>query len=77
MCPATMGGRPRRTSPPTLVWRKSTHSAADSCVEVADLGDTIAVRDSKNPEGPRLYFTRAEIATWVNGAKDEEFDDLT
>jgi len=34
-------------------WRKSTYSNAEgvNCVEVAEHG---AVRDSKNPDGPRL-----------------------
>ncbi|MVZ99941.1 DUF397 domain-containing protein [Actinomadura sp. LD22] len=38
-------------------WRKSSHSGGgndDACVEVADLGGRIGVRDSKDPEGPRL-----------------------
>ncbi|HLV72765.1 uncharacterized protein DUF397 [Actinomadura hallensis] len=32
-------------------WRKSTHSGGDegNCVEVANLGDHIAIRDSKVP----------------------------
>jgi Domain of unknown function (DUF397) len=28
-----------------------------ACVEVADRGNSIAVRDSKNPTGPMLIFT--------------------
>jgi Domain of unknown function (DUF397) len=41
------------------VWRKSTYSNnGGNCVEVA-LGrpDVIAVRDSKDPDGPKLAFT--------------------
>ncbi|MBX6750947.1 MAG: DUF397 domain-containing protein [Micromonosporaceae bacterium] len=43
-------------------WRKSTRSGpnTDNCVEVANLGDRIAVRDSKDPTGPVLVFTPAE-----------------
>jgi hypothetical protein len=40
-------------------WRRSSHSGANGdCVEVAcpDPG-LIAVRDSKDPDGPRLAFT--------------------
>ena len=40
-------------------WRKSTYSNnGGSCVEVA-LGarDLVAVRDSKDPDGPELAFT--------------------
>lgn len=36
-------------------WRKSSHSGgAETCVEVMELGSRIAVRDSKDPDGPVL-----------------------
>ncbi|MFC5188125.1 DUF397 domain-containing protein [Actinomadura harenae] len=37
-------------------WRKSSRSAQanDQCVELADLAGVIAVRDSKDPNGPKL-----------------------
>lgn len=60
-----------------LRWRKSTFSGTGGCVSVAELSDdTIAVRDSKNPDGGFLNFTRCEIAAWVAGVKAGEFDDL-
>ena len=57
-------------------WHKSTRSGPDSdnCVEVAFVGEAIAVRDSKNPAGPALIFTTAEWDAFVGGAKDGEFD---
>ncbi len=57
-------------------WIKSTHSGpgSDNCVEVAFVGDAIAVRDSENPDGPALIFTQAEWDAFVGGAKDGEFD---
>ncbi|TDC00855.1 DUF397 domain-containing protein [Micromonospora fluostatini] len=40
-------------------WRKSTRSGNGECVEVAvDLPGVVAVRDSKDPHGPVLAFTR-------------------
>lgn len=58
------------------VWQKSSRSGpfTDNCVEVAFIGDTIAVRDSKNPAGAALLFTPAEWDAFVEGAKDGEFD---
>jgi hypothetical protein len=34
------------------------------------------VRNSRNPEGPALIYTRAEIAALIEGVKLGEFDDL-
>jgi hypothetical protein len=58
------------------VWFKSTRSSGncDNCVEVAFVGDAIAVRDSKDPDGPALVYTRDEWDAFVGGVKDGEFD---
>ena len=57
-------------------WVKSSRSGpnSDNCVEVAFVDEAIAVRDSKNPDGPALIFTAAEWDAFVGGAKDGEFD---
>ncbi|MBN9097474.1 MULTISPECIES: DUF397 domain-containing protein [unclassified Pseudonocardia] len=61
-----------------LNWRKSRASnPSGDCVELAGLDDGgVAVRNSRDPRGPALIFTRAEIAAFLRGAKDREFDDL-
>ena len=47
------------------------------CVELARLtGGEYAVRNSRNPDGPALIYTRAEIAALIEGVKRGEFDDL-
>jgi hypothetical protein len=48
-------------------WRKSTHSGDQGdCVEVADnLPNVVAVRDSKDPGGPALVFSRDVWAAFV------------
>ncbi|MCM2579973.1 DUF397 domain-containing protein [Streptomyces meridianus] len=60
------------------VWRKSRRSnPSGNCVELAELpGGEIAVRNSRYPDGPALIYTRAEIATFIDGAKDGEFDGM-
>lgn len=43
-------------------WRKSSYSGGNggNCVEVAVLSDnSLEVRDSKDPDGPRLMFDSA------------------
>lgn len=60
----------------SLVWRKSSASAANgNCVEIAALPEGgVAVRDSKDPEGPRLRFTAAEWSAFRTGVAAGEFD---
>jgi hypothetical protein len=59
-------------------WRKSRASnPSGDCIEVAALASgAVAMRNSRDPHGPALVYTRAEIAAFLRGAKDGEFDDL-
>ncbi len=59
-------------------WRKSSHSNSQgNCVEFAALeDDSVAVRNSRYPQGPALVYTRAEINALIAGVKAGEFDDL-
>jgi hypothetical protein len=60
------------------LWRKSRHSNPEgNCVELAALPDgSVAVRNSRHPEGPALVYTSAEITAFVRGVKDGDFDGL-
>lgn len=52
-------------------WRKSSRSSGNggNCIEVADLSSGIGVRDSKDPEGPKLVISRDEFASLVAGLR--------
>jgi hypothetical protein len=71
-------GRPASQLPP-LTWQKSRRSnPSGNCVEMAALpGNTgIAVRNSRHPDGPALIYTMEEIAAFILGARDGDFDNL-
>jgi hypothetical protein len=59
-----------------LSWYKSSHSGPNGgkCVELADaagaVAGVVAVRDSKDPDGPVLLLTRAALRTAVHSAPD-------
>jgi hypothetical protein len=57
-------------------WRKSSYSGSgNNCVEVAARHPgQIAVRDSKDPQGPKLVFTPAEWKAFTSRTKDGEFE---
>jgi hypothetical protein len=53
------------------MWRKSSYSSQDgNCVEVArNLPGVVSVRDSKNPDGPKLLVSPADWRAFVRGLK--------
>jgi hypothetical protein len=56
-------------SPTTVRWRKSSHSGDQGeCVEIAALPGGIAVRDSKNPDGPNLTLSRHAFRSLLDHA---------
>ncbi len=48
-------------------------SGGTNCVEVA-LGDRVLVRDSKDPDGPRLAFDPATWTQFLAGIQAGQFD---
>lgn len=56
-------------------WRKSSRSGTEGeCVQVAVVGDRVAVRDSWSPLGPVLVVSRAEWARFVVEVGRGSFD---
>ncbi|MFF3440438.1 DUF397 domain-containing protein [Streptosporangium sp. NPDC002721] len=69
------------------VWRRAAPEGDEggNYVEVAVIeapeeghkagsGSLYVLRDSKNPDGPKLFFTRSEWDAFVGGVKLGEFD---
>lgn len=64
---------------PAVSWQKSRRSnPSGNCVECAVLPDGagIAVRNSRDPEGPALVYTPAEMEAFILGVRDGDFDNL-
>ena len=53
----------------TATWHKSTYSqGGDNCLEVTDAHPgVVPVRDSKNPDGPKLAFRTEAWVAFVEG----------
>ena len=63
----------------SLAWLKAQRSTANGqCVEIAVTTDKdkIAMRDSKDPDGPILVYTPNEFSAFLDGARNGEFDSL-
>jgi hypothetical protein len=58
------------------VWHKSSYSGTQgNCVDVAtNLPGLVVVRDSKDPDGARLVFTRVAWAVLMRRLKTGGFD---
>lgn len=54
-------------------FRLSSHTHKCCCVAVR-IGETVDVRDTKNPTGPSLSFGKDEWRAFVKGVKNNEFD---
>jgi hypothetical protein len=60
-----------------LDWQKAQSSIGNgACVELAPVDGMIAIRDSKDPDGPVLRYTADEWRAFLDGAKKGEFDHL-
>ncbi|GAA4223590.1 hypothetical protein GCM10022254_01020 [Actinomadura meridiana] len=57
---------------PKLTWRKSSHSDdyQGACVEVAEVTAGVAIRDSKDPDGPVLVVSHAALRIAIRSADE-------
>lgn len=59
-----------------MIWRRSSRCDSGSCVEVAQDGDTVLIRDSKlGDDSPVLTFTREEWGAFRLGVLAGDFDE--
>jgi Domain of unknown function (DUF397) len=75
--PEVFNGMPSTSVPLAGPWMKSRLSnPSGNCVELGELpaGAGVAVRNSRDPEGPALIYTLAEIDAFVRGAAAGDFD---
>ncbi|WP_242882391.1 DUF397 domain-containing protein [Actinomadura litoris] len=54
------------------LWRKASRSTNNGgdCVEVANAPGHVAVRDSKDPQGPHLILRRADFREFADAIKN-------
>ena len=58
-----------------ITWNVSDVSAVNLTTSQFGNG-SVAVRNSRDPEGPALIYTRDEIVAFIEGVKDGDFDGL-
>ena len=60
---------------PNIKWQRSKAcGASTACVQIAKVGDNIAVSDSKDPNSAVLFYNKEEWEAFVTGVKKEEFE---
>jgi Domain of unknown function (DUF397) len=58
----------------TLTWRKASRSTAgNDCVEIARTTAGYLIRDSKNPNGPRLSLDAPAWAALIDDVKNDRY----
>jgi Domain of unknown function (DUF397) len=57
-----------------ITWRKASYSSGNggACIEVGSAPRTVAVRDSKDPDGPKLAFTPGRWQDFTRRVKNDQ-----
>ena len=62
-------------APERLYWRKARRSMNNgNCAEVATQAGVVAVRDSKDPHGPVLWYSASSWGSFLATARMGHFD---
>ena len=65
------------TPMPENPWIKATRSGdGGNCVELRGHAGAVEIRDSKDPDGPRLRLTGGGLGAWLRAARAGELDHL-
>ena len=60
-----------------LIWRKPRRSVGNgACVEVAPGAGSVAIRDSKDPEGPALVCSASRWQALLDGVRNGKYDHI-
>jgi Domain of unknown function (DUF397) len=59
-----------------VTWHRSRFCLSSGCLEVASVGEHVAIRDSAQPDVPALFVSRKDFVAFLEGVKHGEFDDL-
>jgi Domain of unknown function (DUF397) len=71
---AVAGGNKGHFDLARAVWQRAARDSSEGAVEVAFVDDLIGLRNSAQPAGPVLVFTKPEWEAFVAGAQSGEFD---
>lgn len=54
-----------------IVWRKASRSKEDgsNCIEMAEFPGAVVIRDSKDPDGPKIFVSRDDFQYLVEVLK--------
>lgn len=56
-----------------VAWLRGSRCESGACVEVARIDGLYVIRDSKDPDGPRLTFTPDEWLVFTGGIRAGDF----
>jgi len=57
-----------------IQWRRSRRCETGNCVEVARIGESFAIRDSEDINGPILTFASTTWTDFVEGVRAGDFN---